>query len=120
MSTVDYFDPRRYLEDETEILGHRLDLARDRLKNSRGTWSKHYWSQVLNSLIVQWQNSPAVNQGQRLSPGTARWQVRYDFFELHDGIDQYDFSRQIFDRIFRTDLDASWERERMRKLTGGY
>ena len=120
MSTADYFNPRRYLEDETEILGRRLDLARDRLKNSCGTWSKNYWHQVLDSLTVQWQNSPAVNYGQGLSAGTARWQVRYDFFETDTGINQYDFSRRVFDRIFRTDLDTSWERERMRKLTGGY
>jgi len=120
MSTADYFNARRYLEDETEILGRRLDLARDRLKNSRGTWARNYWSQVLDSLIVQWRNSPAVNHGQSLNPGTVRWQVSYDFFELHDGISQHDLSLRIFDRIFRTNLDDSWERERMRKLTGGY
>jgi hypothetical protein len=120
MSIADYFNARRYLEDETEILGHRLDLARDRLKNSRGTWARNYWSQVLDSLIVQWRNSPSVNHGQSLNPGTARWQVSYDFFESHDGISQHDLSLRIFDRIFRTNLDDSWERERMRKLTGGY
>jgi len=120
MSTADYFNARRYLEDETEILGRRLDLARDRLKNARSEWSRNYWRRVIESLTVQWRNSPAVNHGQSLNPGTARWQVSYDFFEQDDGINQYDFSRRIFDRIFRTDLNDSWERERMRKLVGGY
>jgi hypothetical protein len=120
MLVADYFNPRRYLQDETEILGRRLDLARDRLKNSRGTWARNYWSQVLDSLIVQWRNSPAVNHGQGLAAGTARWQVRYDFYELHDGIGQHDLSLRIFDRIFRTNLNDSWERERNRKLVGGY
>jgi hypothetical protein len=119
MSTADYLHSRRYLEDEIEILGRRLDTARDRLKNSRGKWARRYWCQVLDSLIIQWRNSTAVNLGQNLGPGTARWQVRYDFFEPDTGINQYDFSRRIFDRIFRTDLNDSWERERMRKLTGG-
>jgi hypothetical protein len=120
MSVADYFNPRRYLEDETEILGRRLDLARDRLKNARSEWAQNYWHQVIESLTVQWQNSPAINYGHSLSPGTARWQVSYDFFELHDGIGQHDFSRGIFDRIFRTNLNDSWERERNRKLVGGY
>lgn len=120
MSTADIFNSHRYFEDEIETLGRRLDLARDRLKSARSKWARNYWRQVLESLIVQWRNSPAVNLGQGLSPGTARWTVSYDFYEPHDGIGQYDFSSKIFDRIFRTDLDTSWERERMRKLTGGY
>ena len=120
MSIPDYFNPRRYLEDETEILGRRLDLARNRLKNARSGWAKNYWTQVVDGLIVQWQNSPAVNQGQNLSPGIARWQVAYNFFELHDGIGQHDLSQRMFDRIFRTNLNDSWERERNRKLIGGY
>ena len=120
MSIADYFNPHRYLEDETNILGRRLDLARDCLKQARSSWSKKYWAHVVECLIVQWKNSPAVNYGQGLTPGTARWQVSYDFYEFHDGIGQHDLSQGMFDRIFRTNLNDSWERERNRKLVGGY
>ena len=120
MSTVDFFNPHRCFGDEAETLGHRLDLARDRLKSSRSKWARNYWRRVVDSLTVQWRSSPAVNLGQSLSPDTARWTVSYDFYEQHDGIGQYDFSNKIFDRIFRTDLDTSWERERNRQLVGGY
>ena len=120
MSIPDYFNPHRFLGDEAEILGHRLDLARDRLKNSRSEWSQNYWSQVVESLVVQWRSSPAVNQGQNLNPGTARWTVKYDFYETYTGLGGLDFSDRIFDRIFRTDLYDSWDRERNRQLVGGY
>jgi len=120
MSIPDYFNPHRYFGDEAEILGHRMDLARDRLKTAGSGWARNYWSGVVESLTVQWRSSPAVNQGQLLNPGTARWTVKYDFYEKYNGIGGLDFSDRIFDRIFRTDLQDSWERERNRQLVGGY
>ena len=120
MSTVDFFNPHRCFGDEAETLGHRLDLARDRLKSSRSKWARNYWSRVVESLVVQWRSSPAVNQGQNLNPGTARWTVKYDFYETYTGLGGLDFSDRIFNRIFRTDLYDSWERERNRQLVGGY
>jgi hypothetical protein len=120
MSSADYSNPDRYFGDQAEILGHRLDLARECKKNARSAWAQHYWGQVVAQLIVQWQNSPAVNHGQSLCPATAKWTVDFDFFETDFMGSLLNFDLEIFDRIFRTNLDDSWERERTRKLIGGY
>ncbi len=119
MTTADYLNTHRYFGDEAEILGRRLDHARNRSKQAQGAWARKYWNDVIDALEVQWRRSPAVNSGQALGPGLIRWDIRYDFYESHLGIGP-DFSQQIFDRIFRTSLDASWDRARLRQLTGGY
>lgn len=105
--------------DEAEILGHRLDLARDCLKKAQRPWAQNYWNQVVSALMVQWKNSPAVNHGQNLARPVPKWTVKFDFFETEDSIDRYDLARRIFDGMIVPDLDACWERERMRKLVGG-
>ena len=119
MTTSDYLNTHRYFGDEAEILGRRLDRARERSKQACSAWARGYWNNVIDALEVQWRRSPAVNLGQAFGPGLIRWTIDYDFLESHYGIGP-DFSQQIFDRIFRTSLDASWDRARLRQLTGGY
>ena len=120
MSNLDLLNPHRFFGDEAEILGHRLDLARTCLNKSKTEWSQNYWNNVIECLVTQWKSSPAVNHGQSLGPDQRRWTVSLDFYEPHCSRDQMDFSHRVFNRIFRTKLDQSWERERNRKLIGGY
>lgn len=122
MSTADYFNPRRYLEDETEILGRRLDTARDRLKKSRSKWSRNYWRQVIDQLTRQWRASSANNQGQALGPGNNRWTIDRDFIDTCSGLEPDPISRslkRIMSAISQSGLSDSWERARNRQLTGG-
>jgi hypothetical protein len=109
----------RFLGDEAEVLGKRLDAARQSLKNSSSTWSIGYWTQVIDQLLLQWRQLPALHDGDAQMSLIPRWTVDYEFVErqleggLYGGI-----SDRLYDNVFRksADLDASWEAHRAQRL----
>jgi hypothetical protein len=109
----------RFLGDEAEVLGKRLDAARQSLKCSISSWSIGYWTQVINQLLLQWRQLPALHDGDAQMSIIPRWTVDYEFVEgqlesgLYGGI-----SDRLYDNVFRksADLDASWEAHRAQRL----
>ena len=52
MTTADYLNTHRYFGDEAEILGQRMDNARNRSKQARSAWARKYWNDVIDTSII--------------------------------------------------------------------
>jgi hypothetical protein len=109
----------RFLGDEMEILGNRLDSARERAANSKSTWARNYWQQNVDRLLFRWQQLPLLHDGDALTTVIPKWTIDYNFYEtekeggLYGGI-----SDRLYDHVFRksVNLDASWEAHRAQRL----
>ena len=44
------------------------------------------------------------------------WTVSYDWYTADHGADGYSITDKMFDQVFRTDLQASWDRAREARL----
>lgn len=106
----------RFFGDEAEILGTRLDSARKSLALAQSDWAKKYWSSVIGRLLFQWRSLPALHDGHAEMSIVPRWTVSYDFFDIDNSVAGYSFTDKIFDEIFRTSLDESWNRNREARL----
>jgi hypothetical protein len=106
----------RFIGEEAEALGNRLDSARLALESSRSSWSKHYWAMVINQLLFQWRSMPALHDGDASMSIVPRWTVDYEFYDIDHSPGGYDITDKIFDEIFRTSLDESWNRVREARL----
>jgi hypothetical protein len=108
----------RFLGDEAEVLGKRLDAARQSLKNSTSSWSIGYWTQVVDQLLFQWRQLPVLHDGDAQMSLIPRWTVDYEFVEkqLEGGL--YGIDDRIYNTVFRrnVNLDASWEAHRAQRL----
>lgn len=109
----------RFLEEEINTLGTRIDAARRILQKSKTDWSKKYWTSVMDQLIMQWQRLPILHDSEAIGTDIPRWTVDYSFLEQDDGhgLGGNDF----FDRFTKSiasnvQLDASWDREISRRL----
>ena len=106
----------RFIGEEAEALGARLDSARLALESARSPWSKRYWNMVIEQLLFQWRSLPALHDGAATMSVIPRWIVNYDFFDIDCGPGGYNITDKIFDEIFRTSLDESWNRVREARL----
>ena len=109
----------RFFGDEMEILGNRLDQARERAANTKSAWAKNYWQRNVERLLFQWQQLPILHDGDAQMTMIPRWMVGYDFYEkaeeggLYNGI-----SDRAYNAVFRNtvNLNASWEAHRAQRL----
>ena len=106
----------RFIGEEAEALGHRLDSARKALESSRSPWSRRYWAMVIDQLLFQWRSLPALHDGDAAMSLIPRWSVDYEFYEIDHSPGRYNITDKIFDEIFRTSLDESWNRAREARL----
>jgi hypothetical protein len=106
----------RFIGEEAESLGVRLDQARATLESAQSSWSKKYWAMVINQLLFQWRSLPALHDGGASMSIIPRWSVDYEFFEIDHSPSAYNITDKIFDEIFRTSLDESWDRVREARL----
>jgi hypothetical protein len=106
----------RFIGEEAESLGNRLDFARSALESAHSPWAKNYWNMVLGQLLFQWRSLPALHDGDAAMSIVPRWTVDYDFFEIDNNPGKYNITDKIFDEIFRTSLDESWDRAREARL----
>ena len=106
----------RFIGEEAEALGHRLDSARRALESAKSPWAKRYWAMVINQLLFQWRCLPALHDGDAAMSIIPRWTVDYEFFEIDHSPSAYNITDKIFDEIFRTSLDESWNRVREARL----
>jgi hypothetical protein len=108
----------RFLGDEAEILGARLDAARKSLAGSRTAWARNYWSQTVKRLLFQWRQLPILHDGDAQATIIPRWHVSYDFYEKGKEVGYNGITDRAYDKIFRdsANLDASWENHRAARL----
>jgi hypothetical protein len=106
----------RFIGEEAESLGNRLDFARSALESSKSPWSKRYWTMVVDQLLFQWRSLPALHDGDAAMSIIPRWTVDYEFYDIDHSPDRYNITDKIFDEIFRTSLDESWNRAREARL----
>jgi hypothetical protein len=106
----------RFIGEEAEALGTRLDSARLALENSQSKWAQKHWQQVVDRLLFQWKSLPALHDGAASMSVIPRWTIDYDFFSVGSESEGYTFTDKIFDQIFRTSLDESWDRVREARL----
>jgi hypothetical protein len=107
----------RYYGDEMELLGQRLDAARQSLSLSRKPWAQKYWSEVLDRLTFQWQSLPVLHDGQAKNNMVSRWTVDYNFFERDDGAGQLDLGNRVLKNMLaRPDFEYTWHRHLERRL----
>jgi hypothetical protein len=108
----------RFIGMEMEALGQRLDSAREALSRANSKWSRWYWTETLNRLMIQWQHLPALHDGDATMTLLPRWTVDYEFYEGANEIGGFDIIDQAYHTVFRdsVDLDVSWENHRAARL----
>lgn len=106
----------RFIGEEAEALGRRLDSARLALESAQSPWAQHHWQQVIDRLLFQWRSLPALHDGDASMSIVPRWTVDYDFYDIGSKVEGYTFTDKMFDEIFRTSLDESWDRAREARL----
>jgi hypothetical protein len=108
----------RWLGEEAEILGTRLDSARKSLVGAQSAWAKNYWTQAVDRLLFQWRQLPVLHDADAQVTIVPRWTITYDFYENHIGADGFDMTDRAYHKLFRdsVDLDASWENHRAKRL----
>jgi hypothetical protein len=108
----------RFLGDEAEVLGKRLDAARQSLKNSTLSWSIGYWTQVVDQLLFQWRQLPILHDSDAQTTIIPRWTVEYNFYENTHKSEGYGFTDRAYDKLFKhnAELDSSWEAHRAQRL----
>lgn len=110
----------RLLGMEMEALGTRLDAAREALAKSRTAWSRWYWQETLDRLMLQWRALVPLHDGDARMTVIPRWHTDYEWWEgtqepVYTGLDG--LTDRLFDKIFRSeDLDDAWERHRNERI----
>jgi hypothetical protein len=108
----------RFLGEEAEVLGNRLDAARQALARSKkNSWAKKYWQQCVDRLMFQWRQLPILHDGDAKVTIIPRWTVDYNFYEKAEGLG-YGITDRAYDRLFKHDanLDESWHTHREARL----
>ena len=108
----------RFFGDEAEILGNRLDQARERVAKSTTAWAKNYWSQNVERLLFQWRQLPILHDGDAQTTIIPRWNVDYSFYEMNGPIEYVGVTERAYEKLFRenANLDESWHAHREQRL----
>jgi hypothetical protein len=109
----------RFLGEEAEVLGCRLDAAREAYARAKKkSWAKKHWKQVIDRLLFQWRQLPALHDGDAQVAIIPRWTVDYDFYELARPHEYVGVSDRFYQKVFResVDLDRSWHAHREARL----
>ena len=108
----------RFLGQEMEALGARLDAARETLARAKTNWSKNYWSQTIESLMFQWKQLPVLHDADAQMTLKPRWTVDYGFVEHSHTSEGDGFTDRVYHKFFRAsaDIEASWHNHREARL----
>ena len=108
----------RFYGDEMEILGVRLDHARERVASSTSVWAQNYWSQNVERLLFQWRQLPILHDGDAITTIIPRWTVDFDFYETKRPHEYVGVTERAYDKLFResANLDESWHNHREQRL----
>jgi hypothetical protein len=108
----------RFLGEEAEVLGSRLDHARGALAEAKSPWSKTYWAAVVERLLFQWKQLPVLHDAEALVTIIPRWTISYDFYERQEEYKLYGFTDRAYDKLFKqnANLEKSWNNHRAQRL----
>lgn len=106
----------RYIGEEMEALGVRLDAARECLARAESAWSRWYWRETLDRLLMQWRALPVLHDGEAQTTLIPRWTVDYNYWERPEEIVAWDISDKIFHKLYKPDLNESWNRIRTERI----
>ena len=106
----------RFLGMEMESLGTRLDASRAALATAKTDWARWYWTEVVDRLMLQWSSLPIMHDSDATMTRIPRWTVDYYWWDDTSEIGGWDISDQLFDKLFRVDLDESWNKIRDERL----
>ena len=108
----------RFFGDEMEVLGNRLDQARERVANSKSAWARNYWSQNVERLLFQWRQLPILHDGDAKTTIIPRWIVDYNFYEINGPIEYVGVTERAYEKLFKenANLDESWHTHRESRL----
>jgi hypothetical protein len=107
----------RFLGEEAEVLGLRLDAARRSQAGATPAWSQNFWTQTVDRLLFQWRQLPVLHDADAQASIVPRWTVDYNYYEKseYNGLGIND---RAYNMVFRdsVDLTASWEAHRAQRL----
>lgn len=108
----------RFLGEEAEVLGSRLDAARRSLSTAKTPWSKTYWNSVVERLLFQWRQLPVLHDSDAQVTIIPRWHVSYEFYERGQLNEGNGITDRAYYKLFKNDadLDASWHMNREARL----
>jgi hypothetical protein len=108
----------RYFGDEMEVLGNRLDHARECAANSKSVWAQNYWQQNVKQLLFHWQQLPILHDCDAQTTIIPKWTVDYEFYEKGNDVGYNGITDRAYNKVFRdsVDLDASWHNHRAARL----
>ena len=106
----------RFMGMEMEALGTRLDAAREALSRARTDWTRWYWTETLDRLMLQWRHLVPLHDGDARMTVIPRWTTNYEWWDGFAEIGGWDLTDKLFDKIFRADLDEVWNRHRDARL----
>jgi hypothetical protein len=108
----------RFLGEEADALGNRLDYARKSLANAKSPWAKNYWSQNVERLLFQWRQLPVLHDADAMVTIVPRWTVDYNYYERGSRNEGPGATDRAYHKLFResVNLDASWENHRAQRL----
>lgn len=107
----------RFLGEEAESLGRRLDAARKSLAGATTPWAVNHWSKTVEQLVGQWRRLPILHDGEAKMSVMPRWTVDYNYYELSE--EPTAKMLDIFDKLYNNrtpDLNWSWENNRAQRL----
>lgn len=107
----------RFLGEEAEVLGNRLDAARKSLAGARSAWAKNYWAQAVERLLFQWRQLPILHDADAMVTIIPRWNINYEFYEQAE-YTGHGIADRAYNTIFResADLEESWHNHRAQRL----
>lgn len=107
----------RFLGEEADVLGRRLDAARESLSDAKTPWAQNYWTKTVEQLLAQWRRLPILHDGEAKMSIIPRWTVDYNFYELAEEIPGGISGRLYHAYVARDpDLSWSWENNRAQRL----
>lgn len=107
----------RFLGEEAEVLGQRLDAARRSLAGAKSKWAQQYWQLAVDRLLFQWRQLPILHDAEAQVSIIPRWTIDYNYYEKAE-FTGHGIADRAYDRFFRdgVNLDASWENHRAQRL----
>lgn len=107
----------RFLGEEAEALGSRLDAARKSLSSAQTEWAKTYWTSCVERLLFQWRQLPVLHDADALMTIVPRWTIDYNFYEKAE-FTGHGITDRVYNKLFHesVNLEDSWNNHRASRL----
>lgn len=106
---------------EIEVLGARLDYAREAAKEAQGKWAQDFWNTTVARLFTKWELMVQLKDTglRQKGPNTFYSKIDYDWWEKSEEVRMIGFT--WFDGLYEnaglsSRLDESWTKARDEKL----